>query len=163
MSLSLVKTLANKIRMSARQVRRKYQKTIDTPHGTHKVLEVVVERGGKKKPLVARFGGIELRWQKHIMLDDRPKEVFSVRSEVVQRLLAEECELCGATGNCQVHHIRKLADLNQPGRNDKPFWVKRMAARRRKTLVVCQECHEAIHRERPKRHGFKKEATGEPR
>ena len=23
------------------------------------------------------------------------------------------------------------------------------------TLVVCQQCHEAIHRERPKRHSFK--------
>src|SRR5262245_20432023 len=163
MELSLIKTLANKFRTSASQIRRKYQKTIETTHSTHKVLEVVIERGGKKKPLVARFGGIELRWQKHTLLDDRPKEVFSVRSEVVQRLLAEECELCGATGNCQVHHVRKLADLNQPGRNEIPFWVKRMAARRRKTLVVCQACHEAIHRERPKRHGSKKEATGEPR
>jgi hypothetical protein len=35
------------------------------------------------------------------------------------------------------------------GRGEKPLWVKRMAARRRKTLVVCQACHEAIHRERP--------------
>ncbi len=33
--------------------------------------------------------------------------------------------------------------------------IKRMAARRRKTLVVCQKCHEEIHRERPKRHPFK--------
>jgi hypothetical protein len=31
-------------------------------------------------------------------------------------------------------------------------WIKRMVARRRKTLVVCHSCHEAIHRERPKRH-----------
>jgi hypothetical protein len=30
-----------------------------------------------------------------------------------------------------------------------------MAARRRKTLVVCQGCHEAIHRERPIRHPFR--------
>ena len=37
---------------------------MDDPHGTHKVLEVTVDRGAKKKPLVARFGGIELRWQK---------------------------------------------------------------------------------------------------
>jgi hypothetical protein len=27
-----------------------------------------------------------------------------------------------------------------------------MAARRRKTLVVCQKCHEEIHRERSPRH-----------
>jgi group II intron reverse transcriptase/maturase len=155
MGLSLIKTLANKFRLSAGQIRRKYQKTVVTLHGTQKVLEVVVERGGTKKPLIARFGGIELRWQKGAMLDDQPKEVFSVRSEVVQRLLAQKCELCGAEGNCQVHHVRKLADLNPPGRSEKPLWVKRMAARRRKTLVVCEHCHEVIHRERPKRHPFR--------
>jgi hypothetical protein len=116
MELSLVKTLANKFRTSASQTRRKNRKTVDTLHGTHKVLEVVVERGAKKKPLVARFGGIELRWQKSAIFDDQPREVFSVRSEVVQRLLARHCELCGGNENCQVHHVRKLADLNQPGR-----------------------------------------------
>jgi hypothetical protein len=156
MRLSLIKTLADKFRTSTSQIRRKYQATVETPHGTLKVLEVAVERGENKKPLVARFGGIELRWQKGIILDDQPKEVFSVRSEVVQRLLAQKCELCGTEGNCQVHHIRKLADLNQPGRSEKPLWVKRMAARHRKTLVVCQQCHEVIHRERPKRHSARR-------
>jgi hypothetical protein len=29
--------------------------------------------------------------------------------------------------------------------------VKRMAARRRKTLVVCRNCHDAIHAGRPTR------------
>ena len=156
MGLSLIKTLANKFRTSAGHIRRKYQKTVVTPHGTHKVLEVVVERGGTKKPLIAQFGGIELCWQKHAILDDQPKEVFSVRSEVVQRLLAQKCELCGSEkGPFQVHHIRKLADLDRPGRSDKPLWVKRMAARHRKTLVVCTHCHEVIHRERPKRQSFR--------
>jgi group II intron reverse transcriptase/maturase len=163
MELSLIKTLANKFRTSASRIRRKYRKTVDTLHGTHKVLEVVVDRGAKK-PLVARFGGIELRWQKDAILDDEPREVFSIRSEVVQRLLAQKCELCGSEEDpFQVHHVRKLADLDRPGRSEKPLWVKRMAARRRKTLVVCQACHEAIHRERPKRHAFKIGATGEPR
>ena len=74
---------------------------MDVPHGTQRVLEVVVDRGPKKKPLVARFGGIELCWQKHAILNDQPKEVFSVRSEVVQRLLAQKCELCGAEGACR--------------------------------------------------------------
>ena len=27
-------------------------------------------------------------------------------------------------------------------------WVKRMAARQRKTLVVCDRCHRDIHRDR---------------
>jgi len=122
--------------------------TVPTPHGTLKALEVRHERGGEKKPLVARFGGIELRWRKVITLNDQPKEVFGSRSEVVQRLLAQICELCESEDRCEVHHIRRLANLNKPGQREKPLWVKRMAARRRKTLVVCQKCHEDIHRER---------------
>jgi hypothetical protein len=64
MKLSLAKTLADKHRSSVREVIRKYQMTVPTPHGRLKALEVVQSRGEKKKPLVARFGGIELRRQK---------------------------------------------------------------------------------------------------
>src|SRR5258708_11199907 len=74
------------------------------------------------------------------------------RSELVKRLLADTCEMCGSKEDIEVHHIRKLADLNIEGRPEKPVWVKRMAARRRKTLVVCQNCHDAIHAGRPTRH-----------
>ena len=47
--------------------------------------------------------------------------------------------------NLEVHHIRKLADLNRPGRCTKPAWMHLMAMRRRKTLVLCRRCHENIH------------------
>jgi group II intron reverse transcriptase/maturase len=153
MELSLVKTLANKFRTQASQMYQRYRQTIATRHGNLRVLEVTVDRGKTKKPLVARFGGIELRWQKHVVLEDQPKLVYSgLRSEVVQRLLAQRCELCETEeGPFQVHHVRKLADLDRPGQGEKPLWVKRMASRRRKTLVVCQRCHEEIHRERPQR------------
>jgi hypothetical protein len=152
MELSLASPLANKHKSKLAQVYRKYQTTVTTPHGTHKVLEVTVPRGANKTPLVARFGGMELRWQKTAILNDRPKAVYSNRSEIEQRLLAQRCELCGAEEDCEVHHIRKLADLHKAGRKDKPAWVKRMAMRRRKTLVVCRACHEAIHYGEPKRH-----------
>lgn len=152
MELSLASTLANKHQSTLARVYRKYQTTVTTPHGTHKVLEVRVPRGADKAPLVARFGGIELRWQKTAILNDRPKEVHGGRSEIEQRLLAQRCELCGAEENCEVHHIRKLADLHKEGRKEKPAWVQRMAMRRRKTLVVCRTCHEAIHYGKPKRH-----------
>ncbi len=65
------------------------------------------------------------------------------------RVLADYCELCGSTECVEVHHIRKLADLKGPGRKEKPEWMKRMAARRRKTLVVCRQCHENIHAGKP--------------
>ena len=153
MQISLVMTLANKFKTKTSQIYQKYRQSVATSHGTLNVLEVTVDRGNTKNPLVARFGGIELRWQKHATLEDQPKRVYSsLRSEVVQRLLAQQCELCESDeGPFQVHHVRKLADLDRPGQGDKPPWVKRMASRRRKTLVVCQRCHEAIHRERPQR------------
>ncbi len=163
MKLSLAKTLADKHRSSVRQVMRKYQTVVATPHGTLKALEVSQPRGAEKKPLVARFGGIELRRQKHTVMNDRPPQVYnSLRSELLQRLLAEQCELCGSELNCEVHHIRKLADLKQPGRKEKPLWVKRMAMRQRKTLVVCQKCHEEIHRERSARRKSTTQITGKP-
>jgi len=163
MKLSLARTLADKHRTSVRQVNRKYQIVVPTPHGALKALEVVQPRGADKKPLVARFGGIELRRQKEAVINDHPPQVYnSLRSELVQRLLAEQCELCGSELNCEVHHIRKLVDLNRPGQKVKPLWVKRMAMRRRKTLVVCQKCHEEIHRERPSRRTSAAQITGKP-
>jgi hypothetical protein len=70
--------------------------------------------------------------------------IWSGRSEVVERLLAETCELCGATDDIEVHHIRKLQDLDRAGQPPTPRWVKLMATRQRKTLVVCQACHHHI-------------------
>jgi group II intron reverse transcriptase/maturase len=152
MQRSLVFTRADKYRTSAGKICRQYKATVKTAHGTLKVLEARHARDDGQEPLVARFGGIALRWPKQAILNDEPKQVYSHRREVVQRLLAQACERCGATENGEVHHIRKLADLSKPGRRAKPLWVRRMAARRRKTLVTCQRCHEAMHRERPSRH-----------
>ena len=63
----------------------------------------------------------------------------------MERLLVQKCEVCGATDDIEVHHIRKLADLEREGQRDKRKWLRVMAARRRKTLVVCQRCHNDIH------------------
>ena len=43
-----------------------------------------------------------------------------------------------------MHQIRKLADLDKPGRPP-PEWAQIMAKRRRKTLVVCELCYASIH------------------
>jgi len=152
MERSLTRTLANKHKSTAKQMRNKYRSTIETPYGPMKCLKVTVERENGKKPLVTYFGGIPLRRQKEVILHDQTPRMFDgTRSELVKRLLAEICEMCGSKEDIEVHHIRKLADLNVEGRPEKPAWVKRMAARRRKTLVVCQDCHDAIHTGRPTR------------
>jgi hypothetical protein len=105
-----------------------------------------VERPGKP-PLVARWGGITLAREKWATLDDQiqPRTVSHV--ELLTRLLADTCELCGSREKVEVHHIRHLRDLRRKwsGRGEPPEWIKTMASRRRKTLVVCHACHVAIH------------------
>jgi AI2M/AI1M-like HNH endonuclease len=79
------------------------------------------------------------------LLTDRRPTMASPGNELIHRLLAGKCEICDAGKGLQVHHLRKLADLNRPGRPDRPPWMTLMAARRRKTLVVCSVCHHSIH------------------
>ncbi|WP_207892725.1 hypothetical protein [Micromonospora sp. MW-13] len=63
---------------------------------------------------------------------------------MIKRLLAGRCEVCGGTVDIQVHHVRKLADLDQAGQSRKNTWTKIMAKRRGKTLIVCADCHHQI-------------------
>ena len=60
---SMLKTLAAKHRSRVSHMARKYQATVDTPHGKRNCFEAVTERPGRK-PLIARFGGIPLHRQK---------------------------------------------------------------------------------------------------
>lgn len=147
MEQSLTKTLAHKLQISVPKVYKRYQTMIQTPDGPRKGLQVSIEREGKQ-PLVATWGGISLKRNMETVLEDNPPLVWNKATEIVQRLLADRCELCGTTGQCEVHHIRKLKDLKQKGRSEKPQWVQIMAARRRKTLVVCRKCHKNIHARR---------------
>src|SRR5207244_2030482 len=119
----------HKLKINVSEIYRRYGAERIVDGTTYKVLEVKVERGEGKAPLMAHFGGIPLKWNKWVTTHDEVEHVWSGRSEVVQRLLAQRCELCGATGNVEVHHIHKLADLKRYGNTDKPKWVQLMATR----------------------------------
>jgi hypothetical protein len=148
---SLLKPRACKHQSSMKVPWRKYRTSFQAANGTtSRCLEIQVPREGKK-PLVARFGGSPLsRQPRAILVDQRPNVARPERNELIKRLLAEKCELCGSRENVEVHPIRKLADLEKGGK-ERPLWVKIMAARRRKTLVVGHFCHQAIHAGRPTR------------
>jgi group II intron reverse transcriptase/maturase len=150
--LSLLKTLANKLKTTVRSVWRLYRHDHIAGNGTRRGLQVRVDREGKY-PLIARFGETPLKRQTTAVLqDEKPLWTTRVkRTELIQRLLADTCELCGSNENVDVHHVRALKDLNPTGRKEVPTHVFVMAARRRKTLVVCQVCHTAIHHGRPTR------------
>jgi hypothetical protein len=150
METSMLKTLAGKHRSTVTKMARKYKKQIETSEGPRTCFQVTVERDRGRKPLIARFGGIPLKRRRTATLTDiRPVMASSKRNELIHRLLAERCEICESQTQLEVHHVRKLADLNRPGRREKPAWVRLMAMRRRKTLVICRRCHEDIHAGRP--------------
>jgi group II intron reverse transcriptase/maturase len=147
MLTSMLKTLASKHRSTVTRIAAKHKATIMTPHGPRTCFEAVVTRGESSKPLVARFGGIPLTRQKTAVINDQPPRRISYpRRELIGRLTAARCELCKQTGQVQVHHVGKLAELDA---SDPTPWAKAMTRRRRKTLVVCADCHDHIHGTRP--------------
>jgi len=150
MQTSLLKTLAGKYGSTATKMARRYGAMIETPHGPRKCMQVSIQRGEGRKPLVATFGGIPLTRQRDAVLrDHEPVRAIGRTSELIRRLLAGRCELCGQTDAVQVHQIRKLSDLQRHGQPQQPEWMRIMAKRRRKTLVVCGSCHADIHPGRP--------------
>ena len=148
MEVSLTKTLASKLKISVNRVYEKYRTTLVVNQKPYQGLRVVMPRE-EKKPLVASWGGIPLSRKRDAILNDQPLVIWARRSELEKRLLADTCELCGSHDRITVHHIRALKDLHQNGRREKPNWVKVMAARNRKTLVVCWPCHMDIQYGRP--------------
>lgn len=145
METSLLKTLAFKHKSSINKMLAKYKTTTTSTNGrTVPCLQVVVPREDKP-PLVATWSGISLSYKKKTVIEDAPYQVYGGRTELIKRLLANKCELCGSEENIEVHHIRKLADLNKHNGKLVPKWKEVMSARRRKTLVTCRDCHHAIH------------------
>ena len=150
MATSLLKTLAGKHQTSVRKEAKRLQGTAQTPEGPRTCLKLTIPREGKR-PLVATFGGLSLKRVKHPVIKDQVITPYPrMRSEVIERLLHDTCEVCGSTGHIEMHHIRKLADLNKEGRREKPLWMKIMISRKRKSIPLCRRCHDDIHANRPK-------------
>lgn len=144
MEQSLFHTLADKHKTSVLRIVRRLRATTETQGRHYVCYEVRVPRENKP-PLIARFGGFPLTRNQLAALPDAKPLVGPriTHSERLKKLLHEECELCGARGPVEEHHIRKLADLKKHGRHPSK-WVQVMAARRRKSLFVCEPCHDAI-------------------
>ncbi|SCG07403.1 group II intron reverse transcriptase/maturase [Streptomyces sp. MnatMP-M27] len=150
METSMLRTLAAKHRSSVSKMAVKHKARIDTLNGPRVCFEARIERKNRK-PLVARFGGISLQRQRAAELADRePVRVDYPQKELIARLLADTCEICGNKGNVQVHHVRALADLAHAGWQPSD-WARVMLHRRRKTVVACDICHDRIHSEQPAR------------
>jgi hypothetical protein len=136
-----VKTLAAKYNTSVAHIYRKYRGY--TAAGKRVIMVKVARK--EKPPLIASYGKITIRQnRKGTIKDEKPIPFAARKTEFIQRLLNNQCELCGKYGAVAGHHIRKLKDLKKRGR-ELLWWQKRMMALRRKTLFVCKECHKNIH------------------
>lgn len=133
---SLMKTLANKHQTKMPEIALKLKQGEDYVHryrinGEVKEIKVFRLRDLKPQPKT---------WEK---IDQLPNTyVYAGRTEILDRMAARTCEYCGKEdGYFEVHHVRKLADL----KDGKEKWQKLMSARRRKTMVLCVECHGLLH------------------
>ena len=129
-----MRTLANKHKTSVVKI---YQRYID---GTDRRITVV---DGKYRKEWFKLKDVKRSARAKRDVDEIYNSMqHTSRSEITERLNAEECEYCGKTGGYfEVHHVRKMADIKE----GKELWQKVMIARNRKKLVICVECHDLLH------------------
>ena len=141
---SMLKTLAAKHDSSVAKMAARHKAKIETSDGMRTCFEARKRRAGKPE-LVARFGGIPLRRDRRAVIrDPAPAPVVIARKELIHRLRKRRCELCEHGTTVAVHQVAGLAGLGRsvPGQ---PAWAALMAKMRRKTLIVCADCHDHIH------------------
>ncbi len=152
MTIALVKTLASKYKLTSGRVYQNYRGKLQIGDHTYRTLEVKVPTS--KSMVVIRWGATPLKVVRigyETINDTIGFAREYAKTDLVQRLQANVCELCGSTQNIEVHHVRKLQNLKQrwAGKKDKPKWVVSLIALQRKSLVVCTKCHVDIHAGRP--------------
>lgn len=96
METSMLKTLAAKHRSTVPAMAHAHKATISTPVGSRICFEAVVRCDAGRRPLVARFGGIPLIRKRTAVLTDQRPTMASPGNELIHRLLAGRCEICGA-------------------------------------------------------------------
>ena len=134
MEYSMYKTFAGKYKCCTRKINRKYRK-----NGKF-IVKHMTKTGVKERYFYD--GGFKRKKPTHKSeCDIMPRTIYTAgRTSLVERLKARECELCGATDDLVMHHVRKLKNLQ-----GKESWERHMIARKRKTIAVCRSCHKKIH------------------
>ena len=123
----------------------RYKAKIETSHGLRTCFEARVHRDGKKD-LVARFGGIPLLRNKNgFIADPVPVPVPTPRKELIHRLRTRQVRAMRAARarwlSTRSPSSPDSGHQDQVSPRGRPSWP----GNRRKTLVVCHPCHEAIH------------------
>lgn len=134
MEYSCMKTLAKNHKSRISAIKKMYQcgHSWGIPYET---------KSGKKRMMIIKFSDLKKGVVYHNADTITHHIHFNNSNALEGRLRANQCELCGASDvSLEIHHINKLKNLS-----GKEQWERAMIARKRKTLVVCQNCHSAIH------------------
>ena len=134
MEYSMYKTFAGKYRSTVRKINKKYRLS--------KLFTVKYEQKGVIKSRTFYKTSFKRRTTAfNGSCDIEPYSIADAsRTNLTDRLKAEKCELCGATGKLIMHHVRNLKDLK-----GKESWKRLMSARKRKTIALCPSCHRLRH------------------
>lgn len=139
---SLAKTLASKHKTTVKNV------FIQMKRGSDFYVDYKV--GNKDKSLrvfkLKHMGGNISNGNDEIPLTTH---LYASGTELTKRMSANQCEYCGRTDRpMEVHHVRKLKDLNS--KPNLKTWERVMIARNRKTLILCagsvDSCHNLLHK-----------------
>lgn len=132
---SLMKTLARKHKCSVRTVARRLRNGDRLGlwyEGRHQRRFMPMFRLKDVRPTAAS-GRVDLQTQTAIH--------FRSRTDIVDRLRARVCEACRADdAPVEVHHARRMRDMQGTS-----LWTHVKAARTRKRVVLCRDCHVAHH------------------
>lgn len=146
---SLLKTIARKEQISVNEVIGKYG--IDVPRksgtGTKRLVAIRYKTKNGTKTMPYFDDSLKRNNTPIIKLVDKTVD-FKNNCQLLTRLKAEVCELCGSTNDIEVHHVRKLKDIHDKYKRvgkELPNWVLTMVKMRRKTLVLCSKCHDKLH------------------
>lgn len=137
MEYSCLATLAGKYSSTISKVREKYA------YGKDWLIRYKTSSGATREKRIVRLKDC----RNSGVFDDKIVKHISPRkfsNSIRERLLAEKCELCGKMGEglYEIHHVASLEALSGTR-----IWEEVMRQKHRKTLVVCEECHKAIHGE----------------
>ena len=136
MKYSMYKTFACKYKTNVHEIKRRYCRNdlftvaYETRQGTK--TTTFYRDGYKRKECATKFDNVS----------ELPQfSKYAKTNTLKQRVERHTCELClKDCRNLEIHQVKKLKDLKGNAE-----WVLLMKKKRRKTLVVCPECHHLIH------------------
>lgn len=136
MEYSMYKTLAAKYRITMTKAKLKFTKDREfkVPYKTKKGTKYAIfyNNGFRKvKSALGSYADIIPEYEQM----NKPKELFF-------RYKANVCEMCSAyVSSVKVYQVKNMSDI----KIDTP-WGAVMKKKQRKTLVVCEECYNRIHK-----------------